>query len=767
MDKIREVDIIIPIYNAYDDLQICVSSILKCTDTTKHRLILVNDASPDKRISPYIKSLEKEHVLAVENKENLGFSGSINRGIKVSGDRDVILLNSDTIVTSNWVEKIIECAYSDESIATVTPLSNNATLCSVPEFLTENQLPEGYSLERYADLIETVSMRLYPRIPVANGFCMFIKREVIEKIGLFDMDTFQRGYGEENDFCYRAEQVGYHHVMCDNTYIYHTGTTSFVSDEKRKYIEEHQKILTERYPEQDHAVAVHCRDNPNGHIQENIKIWTELLNNRKNILYMVHSDFREDASDHLGGTQLHVKDLTTIMRAENNVFVIARDLDYLNLTAYTKDKEYFFRFYIGYAPKYQMFRDNQFAKLYGKILDVFHIDLVHIHHTKDLSLEMYYQAELRNVPIVSTLHDYYTICPSVKMIDYKGELCINKTMHNCQECHQRITGVRKTTDYIAIWKNEHERVLRKVAVIITPSESAKKIICTYYPELREKMIAIPHGVEIMDCKNYYSSKKLHVAFVGGISKEKGSFVSSELVKKGPSDIQWYLFGTWGNNELSNLEKNNYTKIGPYERNELPELISKHKIDVICNFPIWPETFCYTLSEAIMCGVPVIATDIGALGERMKEMDCGWLVSTANTYIEALEIINRIKDKGIEYQEKKENVQKIRLKDLDEMGVEYSCVYEKLFDARKKMVEMHSMEQYRFIMNAYKIAHRKNYNMQKGEERIYERMHHLETRLDAITNSFTYKVMCALRLVPTRVRKFIRKIMEACYRMTNS
>ena len=256
MSKIREADIIIPIYNAYDDLKICISSILKYTDMKKHRLILVNDASPDKRISPYIRSLETERVIVLENKDNLGFSGSINHGIEVSKNRDVILLNSDTIVTSDWVEKIIECAYTDESIATVTPLSNNATLCSVPEFLAENQLPEGYSLEQYANLVEAVSMCLYPRIPVANGFCMFIKREVIEKIGLFDKETFQRGYGEENDFCYRAEQVGYHHVMCDNTYIYHTGTTSFLNDEKRKYIEVHQKILAERYPEQNHRIPI-------------------------------------------------------------------------------------------------------------------------------------------------------------------------------------------------------------------------------------------------------------------------------------------------------------------------------------------------------------------------------------------------------------------------------------------------------------------------------------------------------------------------------
>lgn len=758
MGESKKVDIIIPIYNAYNDLQICVSSILKFTNMDKHRLILVNDASPDERISPYIKSLETEYVLVVENENNLGFSGSINRGIEVSANRDVILLNSDTIVTDNWVEKIIECAYSNASVATVTPLSNNATLCSVPEFLAENKLPEGYTLEEYANLIETVSMRLYPRIPVANGFCMFIKREVIEKIGLFDMETFQRGYGEENDFCYRAEQIGYHHVMCDNTYIYHTGTTSFVSDEKRKYIEAHQKILTERYPEQDHAVAVHCRDNPNEQIQENIKMWTELLKSRPNILYMIHSDFREDASDHLGGTQLHVKDLMQIMRRDNNVYVVARDLDYLNVTAYTKDKEFFFRFYVGHAPKYQVFRDENFAKLYGKILDVFHIDFVHIHHTKNMTLEMYYQAEKRSIPIASTLHDYYTICPSVTMIDCNGKLCIGKKETRCRECQQVFTGVINTTDYISIWRNEYNKVLKRADILFTPSESAKGVLCTYYPQIEEKMFVIPHGMEQLKCMRYDKSEKLHVAFLGGISKEKGSFVASKLVKNGPEDVAWHLFGVSGNNELSNLKKSNYIKTGAYKRDELPQLMSKYRIDLVCILPICSETFCFTLSEAIMCGIPVIATDIGALGDRVKDMECGWVVSAENSYNEVLDIINRIKDKGLEYQDKKKQVEKIRLKDLDEMGSEYSVLYKKVLNGRKRAKMIHSDELYKYVWNAYRLAKGTHFGMQVDETQVYERVNQLEIRLDAITNSFTYKVMCALRIVPTRIRKFIRKIM---------
>lgn len=755
------IDIIIPIYNAFEDLKKCIASIFECTDLEKHRLLLVNDASPDERILPYIKSIESERVLVIENEKNLGFSGSINHGITESKNRDVLLLNSDTIVTKNWVEKILDCAYSDITIATVTPLSNNATLCSVPEFLKENTLPAGYSLEQYAELIETVSLRLYPRIPVANGFCMFIKREVIEKIGLFDMETFERGYGEENDFCYRAEQIGYHHTMCDDTYIYHTGTTSFVSEEKRKYIESHEKILNERYPEQNHAVAVHCRDNPNEQVQENIKLWTGLLNGRKNLLYLVQSDFREDAHDHLGGTQLHVKDMTEIMRDSYNVFVAARNLDYLNLTAYTDKEEYTFKFYIGKAPTYFEFRSKKFAELYGKILDAFRIDLVHIHHVKDLTLEMYYQADTRNIPIVTTMHDYYAICPSIKMVNCHGELCIeNSEKECCRECQKNFGGVWENTDYISVWREEHRKALELSKTIVTPSNSARQIIESYYPELTGKIRVIPHGMQPMSCENKTDSDKFHVAFIGGISKEKGSYTSYQLIKNGPSDVEWFLFGVWGYNELSMLEKKNYTKTGLYERHELPGLVEKYQIDLICILPIWPETYCYTLSEAIMCGVPVIITDIGALGERMRELKCGWLVSVDDAYEEALGIISRVKDKNTEYQEKLSIARALEVKKLDEMRDEYVAIYNNLRTTEKSICS----DVQKIAIDAYRLAHGKRISVEVDGEALQERLDELENQLASITSSFSYKCARALWELPIPGRKYVKKILYKGYKI---
>lgn len=264
------VDIIIPIYNAFEKLQRCLQSIYCHTNLTENRLILINDKSSDMRIAPYLDNQMRDNIIVIHNNANKGFSNNVNLGMKQSADRDVILLNSDTVVTERWVEKMVQCAYRDNSIGTVTPLSNNATICSVPRFCEENTLPEGIDIDQMAAIVEECSLRKYPRIPVANGFCMYIKREVIDTIGDFDAGTFGRGYGEENDFCNRAEQGGYVHVMCDDTYIYHSGTQSFSTEEKMTYIKEHDRILYERYPKQMRKNAIYCKINPNGWVGRNI-----------------------------------------------------------------------------------------------------------------------------------------------------------------------------------------------------------------------------------------------------------------------------------------------------------------------------------------------------------------------------------------------------------------------------------------------------------------------------------------------------------------
>lgn len=795
------VDILIPIYNAYDDLLRCIESVKKHTDFSEARMILVNDCSSDERIAPYIDSLASHHVLIHHNVTNKGFSANVNYGFSCSEENDVLLLNTDTVVTEGWLQKLRACAYRDPVIGTVTPLSNSATICSVPEFCKDNPLPDGYTVDSFGRLIEKYSLKRYPEISVAVGFCMYIKREVIDTVGLFDAETFQRGYGEENDFCNRAKIAGYRHVVCDDTFVYHSGTASFVPEEKMALIQAHEKILYERYPELMAANRVFYTTNPLADIQMNIRMRMALDNDRKNILFLSQRDFREDAADHIGGTQLHVKDMKDGLVDRFNVFVMARDGAFMRLTIYAGKQTVSMKFRIGKPTEIPSFFIEEHRKLYDAVLDTFEIQLVHIHHTYQLSLDLFYAARERNIPLVCTLHDFYYVCPSIKLLDDTGKCCAETCdLKHCASCFHKTNeisfSVPKSIDYIRLWRKRNAEALALCDELVTPSENAKTIFSRFFPELKEKIHPIPHGVDMGLTKEplvkmperwemalqgviekvpsrddmaiggwcfvpnadankvsvyicvkvnedtyyyeaprhprpdvaeafgsqylesgvwamipqyllqddmdvsfaavyedtlYCNEQHIHVehlisldpapftvAFVGGLSAAKGGRTALEMVENGPKSFNWIVLGGTDVRELKFKDQRNYLYSHWYKREELPQLLRRLKVDLVCILPIWPETYCYVLTEAIASGVPVLVTDLGAPGERTRKNDYGWVVPAGSGSREILKKIQWIWDHKEEYDRVKSKAQEMTIRTVSDMAADYDTMYRKLF-----------------------------------------------------------------------------------------
>jgi O-antigen biosynthesis protein len=221
------IDVVIPVYNAAADLARCVESVLACTKPP-YRLVLVDDGSPDPAIRAYFAALARQslpHVVLLGNDRNLGFTGTANRGMRMS-DADVVLLNSDTVVTAGWLDALARCAASDRSIGTVTPFSNNAEICSFPRFCEDNPWPSGADPEPVRAALAQAAVPTYPELPTGVGFCLYIRRALITAVGVFD-PAFGLGYGEENDLCLRAARAGFRNVLCDDAFVLHLGGRSF------------------------------------------------------------------------------------------------------------------------------------------------------------------------------------------------------------------------------------------------------------------------------------------------------------------------------------------------------------------------------------------------------------------------------------------------------------------------------------------------------------------------------------------------------------
>ncbi|MHC4140712.1 MAG: glycosyltransferase, partial [Planctomycetota bacterium] len=223
------VDVIVPVYRGLAELKRCLASVLTQRQRVPYELVVIDDCSPEPEISAYLDELaaKDRRVTPLRNETNLGFPATVNRGMSLHPDRDVVLLNSDTEVANDWLDRLGRCARSGDKVGTVTPFTNNGTICSFPNFCRDNVPPAGMTTGQIDAAIAAVNAGRVVEVPTAVGFCMYIRRDCLDQIGMFDARTFGSGYGEENEFCMRAHRLGWTHLHCGDTFVFHSGAASF------------------------------------------------------------------------------------------------------------------------------------------------------------------------------------------------------------------------------------------------------------------------------------------------------------------------------------------------------------------------------------------------------------------------------------------------------------------------------------------------------------------------------------------------------------
>lgn len=229
----RSIDIVIPVFNAEKETMACLRSIERNT-TIPHRVVMVDDASlPHVGMQLEEYAAGKPWTRLIRNAENVGYTRAANIGMSSSEADWVILLNSDTVVTPNWLEGLLETAKARPAAAMIGPVSNAASWQSVPDIQdakgkwSTNPIPEGLAIDDIAKLVGDLSRRSFPEVPLLNGFCTLIRKDALEEVGYLDEVAFPVGYGEENDLCLRIAGAGHKLVVADHVYVYHEKSASF------------------------------------------------------------------------------------------------------------------------------------------------------------------------------------------------------------------------------------------------------------------------------------------------------------------------------------------------------------------------------------------------------------------------------------------------------------------------------------------------------------------------------------------------------------
>jgi GT2 family glycosyltransferase len=256
------IDIGVCVYNSPVETEACLTA-LAAVRRPNQRIVIVDDAS-DGPTARYLDQFAVRYpqIQLIRHERNQGYTSSANDVLKNSQGQWVILLNSDTIVPSRALGKLVACGEQFAGLGIVGPLSNTATWQTVPQLSGPdgkwmvNQIPKGVSVEDMDRMCEQVSTRVVPFVPLVNGFCLAIRRAVFDRIGLFDEKNFPIGYGEEDDYCLRAGTAGFLCAIATDAYIYHARSASFTPERRPPLVEAGALALRRKHTPERIASAV-------------------------------------------------------------------------------------------------------------------------------------------------------------------------------------------------------------------------------------------------------------------------------------------------------------------------------------------------------------------------------------------------------------------------------------------------------------------------------------------------------------------------------
>ncbi|MCA9381646.1 glycosyltransferase [Candidatus Dojkabacteria bacterium] len=673
--KPESVDIIIAVYNALDYVKKSIASVLEKDAGYKFRLLVIDDKSPDSEIKKFLKTVKDPRVEVFYNDENLGYSGTNNRGMKYSTG-DVVLLNSDTEVTEGWLKQLVDCAYSNDQIGTVSPFTNSgAGLLNVPDFYYKsNPIPEGYNLDSWGKTFNDISIYSYPTTLTNVGYCMYIKRKVIDSIGYLDMDTYGKGYGEDNDYCLRAHKAGFLNINDDSTFIQHEGGRSFATQQE-KYTSEalvfkNDKVVEKKYPEVRAWLDRVLEEGPTTPMHQNWWFHQNFFSSKQRILHVV----RDSVDNAKGGIEQIIKQIVKYNDEYDNYILYWDDKKACILKIWDENKKSK-PLYVkgGFKKNNYKLNDKKFDSQFKELINLIKPKVVHFHSVLGYPISMLLVPNSLGIDSILHIHDFSFFYPPYWDLSLSSSIQdnINENINKIESSNLR----EKESLY---YKNRSvliKTVLQNVDMIIAPSEFVKEKTVEFNNAAANKIKVVPNpvDVEVLSSKNGTNSK-LAIGFIGTFTKFKGANEFLSLIKKDEEEsFDWVVAGP--NDEFKDElgQFKNLELIDSFDHKKIAEILNK--IDVVLLPLQCAETFNLVLHEALKANKYVICTYIGAPGNIVKTYDLGKVFSRKDYISKAWNTLLELDKDRSKLSEFKENISNYKFLNAQEVVAQLKKIYD--------------------------------------------------------------------------------------------
>lgn len=629
LSSLPAVAVVVPVFNAPSCVRACLKSLLEhCVGDV--RLIVIDDASDDAAVWPMLEKLADRGIEVYRNDRNRGYTATANRGLALAGDRDVVLLNSDAVVGPRWLENLRLAVSTREKVASATAISDNAGVFTLLE-----EAPSGIAPVPMQRLIMKHSVGAIPLIPTGSGFCIYMRRAALDVVGLLDDTAFPVGYCEENDWAMRAARAGWSHVLDDRTLVFHRRSASFGEARREALTESGLRTLEARYPEYAPLIA-----GMNGNAALNLSRWkvrrltADLRagvidgNARPRLLFVV--------STQTGGTPLTNGDLMEGVRDEFEPWLLRSDGH--DVWLYRVDAGGH-RVEIDHCElvepvSYLTHRSESYTAVVARWLAAHAIELVHIRHMAWHGVDLPEIAAALAIPVVLSFHDFYTGCPTVKLLDERllscGGVCTATPGDCIPDLWSPGAAPRLKSRYVLEWRRRFAEAFDHVDAFITTSAVAHRRLLDMFPKLsRARFEIIPHGRDFefaWTAGEGHNSGPLKILVPGNLTPAKGRDMIESVARA--DEGRSFVFHVLGHVHPQ-LDAPGVVAHGSYARDEFLERARAIGAHIGAVLSIWDETWCHTLTELWAAGLPVIGFDFGAVAERLNASGAGWIVPDAS------------------------------------------------------------------------------------------------------------------------------------------
>ena len=476
-----------------------------------------------------------------------------------SGQRDVVFLAGGTVVFDGWLDTFCKCIERFPLLATLSAFSTTEGVASYPRPWAGNSGDLFEQAGRLAQIFLSVNNQKILELPAPQLSCTLLSKRAIQVVGAFGGMLPQNLQQLFEDWSQRATQQGFTHLLCGGVFA-----PAYVSPQSMQPTENPSPV-----------------DRPDlTRVLRRPVDWERLCRSDKpRVLLISHRQG--------GGVERHVSDLIAMLADIAEPLVLQPDGDgviHLRWARAGEDWQCWFE------------RGEEWAHLLS-CLEALDVRRVHLHHVDGLPADLWNLAARLHVPLDITLHDHWPITSKYHLyLEQKTQL---------------------TPDEL-VWRNQARQLLNSADRVFAPSKYLSDAILAVYPEIH--ITYWPHP-DVLEPKANASGPLLKVALLGRISDEKGLSVvrrCAEYVRRKGLPVHFRIIGP------PSLPIPTYPGVpldstGAYNDADLPELISIERPDVLFFPSQVPESFSYTLTAAIKSGLPIVASNLGALIERLSDL----------------------------------------------------------------------------------------------------------------------------------------------------